>query len=223
MDQTVVLVLAVLAVFGIAALLFVSGIAATAGWWFARRRRPDPEARDRALTGLGYRRVDAPGPARKWVRTIDAVQLTFEDRPSSWRWVVRLPRYNTLTLQIEEQRTVGSDAIKGRFEAGDSALDGRFWFGSVLPAQTIGLMNDHRVVASLLAVPHLSLRLGQDELVLEDVGLRALQALAGGAAVAMPSSIPVELQVHRAITEVVSSILGAMYSRNTGTIMPEFR
>lgn len=216
----ILLIVAVLVLIGIAIAAVV--FFATVGLLFRRFRgsSPDPEARQDTLTSLGY----APAGPNRWSRPMKNSSLVFEETEGGgWRWSVQLPRYNTLTLQVEERS--GGAALPNAFATEVPAIDQRFVVSSPLAAQTLALVTAPKVNNAMLAMPHLSLSLRADELVLDDPSLQGMRALLGGepAVGASQESLDAEIENHQAAATLVTAILGTLYSRLTGTLLPEHR
>lgn len=193
-------------------------VAVGVSWWWASRRRGAGRAVDRlpALRDLGY---EAVGPGQ-WRMELPRTQLCFEEAPDGgWRWTVALPRYNTLALRIAEQGAPGP-GLGQLFESRVPELDQRFVLSSPLPAQTLALVMSPKVGHALLAMPWLRLELSGDELVIGEgrEGLRRLAAQAPGS-----SPVALEVELHQRVTALVLAILGTLYSRLTGTLLPEHR
>ncbi|MEZ4236935.1 MAG: hypothetical protein R3F59_12445 [Myxococcota bacterium] len=200
--------------------VIVVGLACVAavGWLLMRRRRSrvDPAAREAMLDRVGYARAGAA-----WTRTLDDnAVIVFEEGPG-WKWTVRLPRYNTMSLTVRERSA--AEPLSGAFEAGIADLDQRFVFASPLAAQTVGLVGNGSVANALLGVPWLSMSLGADELVVEDPALAGLERVTGSTAVGGAAALRAEEEIHQAVAVVVSTVFRVLYSRFTGTIMDEFR
>jgi hypothetical protein len=181
-----------------------------------RRNRPSPQAREEALASIGYRRA-----GEAWAREVYGAKMFFEEK-QGWRWSVRLPRYNTLTLAVEERAS--GLPMDGAFEAGHPDLDLRYVFGSERAAQTVALVRSRKVIEALLAIPWLSMALHADELVIADPELKGLATLTGGSTeLGTKKSIPAEVAVHDAVATLVVALFETLYSKQTGTILPEFR
>jgi hypothetical protein len=210
----VLLAVGVVAVSLIGFLVLVGLVAAV---WFLRGRRVDPEARPNALRELGY----APVGEGRWSRKLEGSALEFRDG-ATWRWSIRLPRYNTLTLQIRERSAVNLAEVSGAFLADNEVLDQRFVFSSERAAQTLPLVQSRRVGSALLALPNLAFTLHGDELVIEDPGRQGWKK-AVGPSPSPAAALKAELDIHRSVAELVSSLFRTMYSATSGTIMPELR
>lgn len=210
-----VLVLVGIVVVGVVA---VGGVVTLAGGaWFVRRSRgPDPGARDAALEAFGWRKVKEG----QWNRSIQGTTMTFDERADGLAWTVRLPRYNTMTMRIEE-RSAGVD-VPGAFVSGNEDLDGRFVLGSSLAARVQALLGHKNLRTSLLATPNLSLDLGADELVVRDRGRLGLQQLTAGAAPNTQKAIDAELELHHCVANVVNAFFRSLYTE-TGTVFDEHR
>ena len=183
-----------------------------------RRRRPSPTARADALASLGYR----PTGDGSWSMPLAGTALVFAEAGGGWRWTVRLPRYNTLTLQIEERAS--GIVPEGRELLGeDPAIDARFAMGAERSAQSVGLVTNGAVRDALLGMPWVSLQLRGDELSLDDAGLRSLAKLGTGAKPGTARGIPAESAAHRAVVRLVTALFDSLYSKETGTLMPEHR
>ncbi len=210
----------VLAVLGlvVVGVVVVGGVVMLAGGaWFVRRGRgPDPHARDEALAAFGYRKVKEG----QWSRPIQGTTLTFDDGPERLGWTVRLPRYNTMTLRVEE-RAAGVQ-VPGAFDTGDADLDARFVLGSSLAARTQALLGHKNLRTSMLAVPNLSLDLGADELVVKDPGRAGLRELLGGAEPGTQKAIDAELELHQCVANLVNAFFRSLYTE-TGTVFDEHR
>ena len=162
---------------------------------------------EKVLDELGYERID-PG---HWRLRLQREELHFHDEGADGlRWSVQLPRYNTLTLQVEERSRAPANMVGSLFESRQPALDQRFVFSSVLPAQTLALIMEPRVGHAMLAVPVLSLLLKGDELVIRDADGACAKAKG-----------PAEM--HRAMVTLVVAVLGTLYSKASGTLLPEHR
>lgn len=183
-----------------------------------RRRRASPAARADVLAFLGYQ----PTGDRGWSMPLYGTTLVFDDGGTGWRWTVRLPRYNTLTLQIEE-RASGTVPEGRELLTENPVLDARLAMGAERSAQSVALVTNRAVGDALLAVPWVSLRLRGDELVLEDPALRGLAKLGNGAKPGTANGIVAEGDVHRAVVALVSALFDSLYSKETGTLMPEHR
>jgi hypothetical protein len=194
--------------------LAVVAVAAVLLFFFLRRGRA-PAGPDRAeiLRDLGY----LPAGAGSWSRKFQGTAIVFTET-KGWRWTIRLPRYNTLSVQIEE-RASGKVPDGRVFEADDSDFDGRFVMASELAAQAVALVTNHAVKKSLLTMPYVSLRLKGDELVLDDPELRSL----GGAKPGSPEAVEAEREAHMSVAVLVNALFDSLYSRLTGTILPEHR
>jgi hypothetical protein len=184
-----------------------------------RRGRADPEARSDLLADLGY----AQAGAGRWSQPVEDASLTFEDAPDGWRWTVRLPRYNTMSLVVEERSAPEATSVSSRFPSGIHEIDERFVLGSPLAAQTLPLIANRGVAMAMLSVPHLAVRLGADELAIVDRGHRGLTKLAKGAAIGTPAALAAEREIHQLVLVLVNQMFRCLYSRATGTIMDDFR
>ncbi len=190
--------------------------------WLRRLRggSVNPQAREDTLLSLGY----APAGPGKWSRPVKGSSLLFEELPDGgWRWLVRMNRYNTLTLQVEE-RSSGAQLPK-IFSTEVPAIDARFLVSSPLASQTLALVTAPKVNNAMLAMPYLSLRLEADELILEDPDLQCLRTLlkAEPRIGADKANLEAEFETHQAAATLVTAILGTLYSRLTGTLLPEHR
>jgi hypothetical protein len=165
-------------------------------------------AREDGLEGLGYSQV---GPG-KYVRKIQGTAMTFEELDEGWRWSLQLPRYNLMTLQIEEKGS--GRAVEREFESGVAELDERFVLGSELQARISPLLGQPKVQRALLAVPNLCLRLSGDDLVIEDPG--------GAGRKAMGTGVDDELAHHEIVANVVNTLFGTLYTE-AGTVFDEYR
>lgn len=160
-------------------------------------------SRDEMLADLGFKPIRPKG----WSRPFQGTQIVFTDAPSTW--TIRLPRYNTLTLQVEE-RAAGRPVEIGRaFTADEAAIDERFVLSSELAARSVALVRTPEVARALLDVPGVSLKLRADELVLG-------------------SSAPLgatdqERDLHERVARLATAVFGTMYAKATGTVMDEFR
>lgn len=180
---------------------------------FFRKRAPAGPSRDEALRDLGY----TPGPGQNaWTRSFEGTKMVFSDAGGGWKWTIRLPRYNTLTVHVEERD--GGATPEGReFETEKPILDRRFAFAAGSPGpQTVALMVTPAVMNAMLDLKYVSLQLSGDELVLSDPGRKNLAADAGDA-------VEAERSAHLAVIALVTALFNTMFSKFTGTIMPEFR
>ena len=209
--QLLVIVAVVLA--GILGMVFVAGLAAVALFLLRRRSAPAGPDREEMLRELNY----MPVGKGSWSRKFQGTAIAFAEG-KGWKWTIRLPRYNTLTLGIEEQS--GGTVPDGRvFATEDADIDARFVVASELAAQAVALVTNAAVRKALLAMPHLSLRLRGDELVLDDPQQRSL----GGARPGTAEAVHAEERAHKAVAGLVNAVFDSLYSRATGTIMPEHR
>lgn len=192
--------------------LVVTVLGVAAVWFFFfRTKAPSGPSRDDMLAELGY----TPGPgANTWSRSFQGTTLVFKDA-GGLQWSVRLPRYNTLTLHVEER--VGGGTPEGRpFETEKPLLDRRFLFAAGQPGpQTLALVCMAGVTKALTEMKYVSLSLSGDELVVKDPE----RANAGGA----QGGAEGERQAHLAVIALATSLFDTMYSKLTGTIMPDFR
>ncbi|MBX2797521.1 MAG: hypothetical protein KTR31_07635 [Myxococcales bacterium] len=197
-----------------ALLAFVGGAA-----WFVRRGAgANPKGHAEMLSGLGY----MPAGDDQWAIDLPQTKLVFTNQ-SGWRWSVQLPRYNTLTLEVVE-RLPGVEAPPGAFDPRNPELANRFYVSSKLPAQTIALLGARKVSHAMLAMPYLSLALRGDELVIDDAQCQSLARMLGtGAVPGTSQTLDAEAEVHQAVLTLVTAILGTLYSRLTGTLLPEHR
>jgi hypothetical protein len=182
---------------------------------FFRKRAPAGPTREEALRDLGY----TPGPGPKtWSRSFEGTTMVFSEA-QGWKWTIRLPRYNTLTVHVEERD--GGATPEGReFETEKPILDRRFAFAAGSPGpQTVALMVTPAVMNAMLSLKYVSLQLSGDELVLTDPQRRNL----GDAAADGPDAVEAERAAHLAVIALVTSMFNTMFSKFTGTIMPEFR
>lgn len=211
MESVVVIVVLVVAIL---VGLGVVGVAAVLAFFLFRRSRA-PEGPDRAevLRDLGF----VPSGAGSWTRKFQGTAIVFSEA-KGWRWTIRLPRYNTLSVVVEE-RASGRVPDGRVFEVDDSDFDARFVVASELAAQAIALVTNHAVRKALLAMPFVSLKLKGDELVLDDPEQRSL----GGAKVGSAPAIEAEREAHMCVAVLVNSMFDCLYNRQTGTIMPEHR
>lgn len=207
-------VVGVLVLFAIVAVV----VLALGGFMFTRRKKVDPEARNNALAGLGFRQVK-PG---SWTRPIQGTAMTFDELADRWKWTVRLPRYNTMTLRIEEQTSPDAGSLDGVFAAGDPELDGRFVMASGLAARTQALVNNRQLRNALLAMPNLSLELSADELIVSDRGHAGLLSLTNGAEENTDEAVNGELQLHGSVSALVNTFFRSMYNE-AGTVFDEHR
>lgn len=205
-------------VLGLALLIALLAVAMVGLWLLRRNRGPDPMARQEAMEALGFRQVKEG----QWSRPIQGTQMIFDERPEGLRWTVRLPRYNTLTLQVAERGSGEAAKISGAFDSGDAELDARFVLGSTLAARCVALLRNKGVRAAFLALPSFSLQLSADELVVSDPGRRSAGQLAGGAAAGSQQAIDAELELHALVANVVNAVFGAMYTEG-GTVFDDFR
>ncbi|HHO53171.1 MAG TPA: hypothetical protein ENK18_20425 [Deltaproteobacteria bacterium] len=216
---TILLIIAVLVVLAIAiaAVVFIAAVGLL--WRRFRGSGPDPQAREDTLLSLGY----APAGPNRWSRPIKNTALIFEELDGGWRWSVQLPRYNTLTLAVEERS--GGKSLPNSFATEVPAIDERFLVSSHLAAQALALVTAAKVNNAMLAMPYLSMSLRADELVLDDPQLRSMRALLGGEPQVGTSSesLEAEIEAHQAAATLVTAILGTLYSRLTGTLLPEHR
>ena len=159
---------------------------------------------------------------RVWTMPIHGANLEFDDG-AGWRWTVRLPRYNTLALQVVE-RDSGIAPDRKVMLTENPSLDLRFVFAAERSAQTQALLANRGFCAAMVAVPWLSLRLEGDELRLEDPELRGLEKAAGGRVTpGTPKANAAEQRVHRAVAALVTALFDSLYSKQTGTLLPEHR
>lgn len=186
--------------------------------WFVRRRRPSATARQDALEAVGFRRAGTG-----WSMPLYGTALVFDDGKAGWCWTVRLPRYNTLTLQVEERDS--GIVPEGRvFEVGHPGLDARFVMAAERSAQTQALVGNRTFANAMLAMPFLSLKLKGDELILVDPTLKGLAKRSGGSVVlGTPKTIAAECDVHQAVAVLTTALFDSLYSKQTGTILPEHR
>jgi hypothetical protein len=194
-------------------LVFVVGLLAVYLVFF-RKRTPAGPTREEMLRDLGY----TPGSAQKtWSRSFQGSQLVFSEA-SGWKWTVRLPRYNTLTLHVEERE--GGATPEGRaFEAEKPLLDRRFLFAAGSPGpQTVALVAMAGVTRALTEMKFVSLQLSGDELVISDPRRENL-----GVPPNSPEAIEAERAAHLNVIALVTALFDVMFSKLTGTIMPEFR
>jgi hypothetical protein len=187
-------------------------------WVRRRRARIDPALRAAMLEEVGYKRA-----GEAWSRPVEESATIVFEEGRGWRWGVRLPRYNTMSLTVHERSAVDPVAVPGQFPSNIPELDARFVFSSPLAAQTVGLVGNGAVATAMLAMPSLSLKLGADELVLEDKELAGLQQLTGGTVVGTPAALAAEREMHQAVAVLVNQVFRCLYSRFSGTIMDEFR
>ncbi|MEQ1505595.1 MAG: hypothetical protein ABMB14_25400 [Myxococcota bacterium] len=178
-----------------------------------RRRAGSPVAREDALRELGYTQVDA----KTWTRPVPSTAVVFTDG-AGFTWTVRLPRYNTLTLQVEERDGGTATVIGAPFPTGNPKVDERFAVSSERAAQALALATHWKVVAAMTAMPWLSLRLRADELVLADPQKRGLGKPANPVA-----ALAAEKELHLAVAVLVTAVIDSLYSKQTGTLMPEHR
>lgn len=203
---------------GIGALCFASAaamvgllVAAVLGrivWrWLSSDSGP---SRDEMLEEVGYQKLSSGG----WTRPLFDTHISFDDT-KGFRWTIRLPRYNTLSLAVEE-RSGGETPRMNAFVSEVPELDARFLIASERAAQTVALVRNPAFGSALLALPYVSLRLHGDELVLQNpkrVGA------SGSGKVAVTS----EREIHEAVAVLVGTMFDCMYARDSGTIMPDFR
>jgi hypothetical protein len=173
------------------------------------RRRPSRDAYEEALEGLGYQ---SAGPSQ-WSMPLHASALVFDER--TWRWSIRLPRYNTLTLHIEE-RTSGRIPKHPLFESEVGPLDERFLMGSGRAAQTVALVRNREVGTAMLSLPSLSLELHGDELIVSSTR-------PSGQPDWTRAGIAAERELHHSVMALVVAIFGCLYAKETGTLLPEHR
>lgn len=164
--------------------------------------------RGEALAELGY----APAGPSSWSRKIQGNPLVFEEQPDKLRWTARLPRYNTMTLELVEAST--GKVLDGAFQADQAELDERFLLGSPLRAQIVPLLRQPKLRRALLGMPNLALQLSADELILEDPGRVGLSKLGGG--------LQAELELHQRVATVVITLFSVLYTE-TGTVFDEYR
>jgi hypothetical protein len=172
------------------------------------RRRPSRAAYEDALAELGYQ---SSGP-NLWSRPLHGSALVFDER--QWRWIIRLPRYNTLTLHVEE-RTSGRIPNHPLFESEVGPLDERFLMGSGRAAQTLALVRSREVGGAMLSLPSLSLQLHGDELIIETSRLSQKAWT--------PAAIRAELERHEDVAGLVVAVFGCLYAKESGTLLPEHR
>ncbi len=180
---------------------------------FFRKRAPAGPSREDMLRDLGY----TPGSSPKtWSRQFQGTAIVFSEA-AGFKWTVRLPRYNTLTLHVEE-REVGGTPQGKVFETEKALLDRRFVFAAGSPGpQTVALVCMAGVTRALTELKFVSLSLSGDELVIVDPG-RANLALGAAA-----DPVEGERQAHLAVIALCTSLFDTMFSKLTGTIMPDFR
>ncbi|MCB9683611.1 MAG: hypothetical protein H6738_23135 [Alphaproteobacteria bacterium] len=207
--------LVALLLFAVVVAVVVLGVG---GFLFTRRKKVDPEARNNALAGLGYRQVK-PG---NWSRQIQGTSMSFDELSDRWKWTVRLPRYNTMTLRIEEQGSADAGSLDGVFASGDAELDARFVMASGLAARTQALVNNRQLRNALLAMPNLSLELSADELIIADLGHAGLLSLTNGAEENTDAAVDGELQLHGSVSALVNTFFRSMYNE-AGTVFDEHR
>lgn len=209
----ILLLVGILAALGVAVLATV-GVAAF--WWIRSQGGAGSGAGvESSIESLGYE----PNGSGQWKMRMARTDLLFEHSDGGgWRWIVNLPRYNTLTLRVEERANPSRGSAIGEiFETRNPEFDQRFEVSSPLPAQTLALLMDPKVVGAMLGMPFLSLTLKGDELVIADaqrVGLQRAPRDTGRSA---------EVEVHRAVVGLVMSIVGTLYARGSGTLLPQHR
>lgn len=170
--------------------------------------------RTEVLESLGYEPFGS-----QWRMRMARSDLLFEPVGDGWRWSVTLPRYNTLTLRVDERANRNRPAPWGEiFETRNPEIDERFEVSSPLPAQTLALLMDPKVTTAMLGMPFLSMSLKGDELVIDDPALQGVAAAARRA-----TGRSAEVEVHRSVVALVMSIHGALYSRGSGTLLPQHR
>lgn len=208
-----VLVVGILAALGVGAL----GLAALAALWWSRSLSggPSSASSQSVLEGLGYE----PVGVGQWRMRMARTDLEFEQPDGGWRWKVTLPRYNTLTLRVEELGNGSRGTALGEiFQTRNPEIDGRFEVSSPLPAQTLALLMDHKVVGAMVDMPFLSFTLQGDELTIVDPRRQGLSIAAQRSAGRSP-----EVEVHRSVVALVMAVLGALYARGSGTLLPQHR
>lgn len=205
--MTWILVIALIVVGGLGALLVI----AVAAGLMLKTRAPDPAA----LLAEGLEKLDyAKRDERTWTRPMQGTLLEFSERPDGLRWHVRLPRYNTMTLQIEEAQ--GGRTVGNPFKAGVSDLDARFSLGSPQPDRLVTLLKVPKVQKAVLKVPHLSLELSADELIIQDPGRAGVKSMTE------LSPVDAELYVHSAVINLINALFGSLYAES-GTVLDQFR
>lgn len=193
---------------GVGAVLLVAAIALVV-WSRGPNERRD--RRQSMLDELSYRSTDT----YEWTRPTVGASIVFHDagtpKQRGFRWSVKLPRYNTLTLEVVERTAPDvSPTGGGVFKTEIPELDQRFIVRSPLAAQTMALLTNPRVVKAMMAMPHLSMVLRADELVLHDAN-RTCLSLSGG-----------EKEMHLAVATLVTAMLTTLYAQS-GTLLPEHR
>lgn len=212
-------ILVLVAVAAVAAILLFAGLLLWLRW---RRRRVDPLARREMLENAGY---TSAGPGQ-WSLKIEDTALVFDDGekgPAGWRWTVRLPRYNTMTLTVTERSEASAGQMERTFTSEIEELDARFVLTAALPARTLPLVANRSVASAMLALPYLSLRLAADELVIEDPKLEGLAKLTGSTAVGTKAALAAEAELHQRVLVLVHQVFRCLYTPFSGTIMPDFR
>lgn len=181
-------------------------------------RRPAAQSRDEMLEEIGYKHLSS----EQWSLPVFDTSIVFEEK-QGWRFTVRLPRYNTMSLNIEERQGGASPAF-APFQTDNPELDARFVMASERAAQSIALARNRDVGRALLAMPYLSLRLHGDELVLSDQARRGLAKLTTktkeGPAM---DKVAAERLIHERVVALVGAIFDCMYAKDSGTILPEHR
>ncbi|MEM6925862.1 MAG: hypothetical protein AAF602_02950 [Myxococcota bacterium] len=170
-----------------------------------------PAGREGWLEDLTYMKT---GPTQ-WTRPTLGASIVFHDagspKQTGFRWSVQLPRYNTLTLEVAERAAPNAVPTgPGVFMTGVPEVDARFVVRSELPAQTMALLTNKRMVKAMLAMPYLQLVLRADELVLHD-GEQVSLSKPGG-----------EEEMHMAVATLVTAMLTTLYAQS-GTLLPEHR
>ncbi len=190
-----------------AAILAVVFVGAVIFLW---KRKPAGPSREDRLTDLGY----TPRPDGTWLYEIQGTQMVFSKRPSGLHWQLRLPRYNTMTLELVESDSPAQ--LDRAFESGIHAIDERFRLSSPQADRIVALLKQPKLQKALLKTQNLALHLSADELILEDPGG------AGMAAIDRPDPVEAELDEHALMINVVNALFGSLYAES-GTVLDQFR
>jgi hypothetical protein len=209
----VLVILVVAATLAGSAVVFVAAFLVVYFLFFRNRVPPGP-TREEMLRDLGYTPLSGQ---KAWSRSDQGTTMVFSEA-SGWKWTVRLPRYNTLTLRVEERQ--GGTTPDGRpFETEKPVLDRRFLFASGTPnPQTLALVSMHGVSKALSEMKYVSLQLSGDELVLTDPSRQNL-----GVPPNSPEAIEAERSAHLNVIMLTKALFDTLFSKLTGTIMPDFR
>lgn len=211
MGMTEMAAVGIAAAGGLCVLVAIGAVALVIFLRGLRNRGPAAPTRDGMLRELGYTPAGEP---KTWARPFAGSKIVFSEA-KGFRWSVRLPRYNTLTVGIEE-RDGGATPAGRPFETEKPILDRRFVFAASPPStQTVALVTTPIVTNALLDLRCVSLVLSGDELVISDP---KRQNLADGV-----EPIEAERAAHLGVETVVTALFDTMFSKQSGTIMPEFR